>query len=136
MLDVRRAWVALPPSPELPRAPPAPTGPTGDMGQYPPDPARNTSEGEPPPVTAEHASGPGDLGVAAREDWRRAAGAEGRGSGDRGHGEVEAILREHDRNPDWEDLEALHYWVRAWAVGGPSGPAGDTLHRWGSTSEV
>ncbi|CAM9263924.1 unnamed protein product, partial [Ectocarpus fasciculatus] len=34
-----------------------------------------------------------------------------------------------DRCPPWDDPAALEYWVRAWAVGGPSGPAGDTLHR-------
>ncbi|CAM9796483.1 unnamed protein product, partial [Ectocarpus sp. 8 AP-2014] len=34
-----------------------------------------------------------------------------------------------DRCPPWDDPAALEYWVRAWAGGGPSGPAGDTLHR-------
>lgn len=33
------------------------------------------------------------------------------------------------RSPHWEDPDALEYWVRAWTAGGPSGPAGDTLHR-------
>lgn len=43
--------------------------------------------------------------------------------------EVDALLSAHDRNPDWQDLEALEYWMWAWATGGPSGPGGDTLHR-------
>lgn len=53
------------------------------------------------------------------------------GSG--GGGDASSVLG-GDRCPSWDDPAALEYWVRAWAAGGPSGPAGDTLHRcsfWG-----
>lgn len=35
-----------------------------------------------------------------------------------------------NRNPPLGDPAALEFWKRAWAVGGLSGPSGDTLHRW------
>lgn len=46
-----------------------------------------------------------------------------------GDEEDEEVFPVPNRNPCWEDPEALEYWVRAWATGGTPGPSGDTLHR-------
>ncbi|CAN0067880.1 unnamed protein product, partial [Ectocarpus sp. 13 AM-2016] len=46
-----------------------------------------------------------------------------------GSGDNASSVMGGDRCPPWDDPAALEYWVRAWAAGGPSGPAGDTLHR-------
>lgn len=52
------------------------------------------------------------------------------GGDDNGNGGSYArSSRDNGKNPPWEDAEALEYWLRAWAAGGPAGPSGDTLHR-------
>lgn len=62
------------------------------------------------------------------------------GGGDHGYGRDGSARGGHqlsrsetsgqNRNPDWEDVDALDYWVRTWAAGGPGAPSGDTLQRY------